>query len=180
MNRLANSRIYLAGAMDRCADNGVGWRDLLKEQLVDLDIVWLDPCRKPTTLATESPETKLELNWSKERGDYPFVSQQMEVISAVDLRMVTISDATILNVDLDLHMCGSYEEFTLANQQSKPIIVHVEQGKNRCPSWIFGRIPHDMIFSHWEEVGAYLRHIARAPVIETHNRWYFFDLEEQV
>ena len=27
MNRLKNQRVYLAGAMDRVADRGTGWRD---------------------------------------------------------------------------------------------------------------------------------------------------------
>ena len=178
MNRLENSRIYLAGAMDRVPDNGVEWRDRIREQFADLDIVWLDPCKKPTTLAVESAESKIELNWAKQQCDYDYVTQQMTVISAVDIRLVTISDAVILNVDLDVHACGSYEEFTTANQQMKPIMVRVEQGKRNAPSWMFGRIPHQLIFSEWLDVGAYLRHIAHAPVIDSLNRWYFFDLEQ--
>ena len=32
-----------------------------------------------------------------------------------------------------------------------------------------------MIFSTWDEVKTYLRHIAHDPVIDRLNRWYFFD-----
>jgi hypothetical protein len=33
-----------------------------------------------------------------------------------------------------------------------------------------------MIFSTWEDLCAYLRHIAHDAVIDRLNRWYFFDL----
>jgi hypothetical protein len=163
--------------MDRVTDGGVGWRASLKDRLADLDIIWLDPCFKPTTLAIEDDNTRRELNWAKQRGDFDFVTQQMKVIRCIDLRMTDIADALIVNIDLDVHACGSYEELSNANRQKKPIIVRVEQGKNATPSWLFGMLPHQMIFSTWDEVGNYLRHIAYAPVIESLNRWYFFDLE---
>ena len=177
MNRLANTRMYLAGAMDRVIDGGVGWRVNLKAQLADLDITWLDPCVKPTTLAVENAESRNRLQWAKQRGEYDFVAQQMKIIRCIDLRLTDIADALIVNLDLDVHACGSYEEIANANRQKKPIIVRVEQGKQNTPSWLFGMLPHQMFFSTWDEVGNYLRHIAYAPIIDSLNRWYFFDLE---
>ena len=175
MNRLANTRIYLCGAMDRVADGGIGWRDAIKERLADLDIIWLDPCHKPTTLAVENADTRKELNWAKQRGDYDFVAQQIRVIRCIDLRLTDIADALVVNLDTDVHACGTYEEIANANRQKKPIVLHIEQGKQNAPSWLFGMLPHQMIFSTWDEVGAYLRHIAHAPVIDSLKRWYFFD-----
>ena len=37
-------------------------------------------------------------------------------------------------------------------------------------------LPHQLIFSTWPEVYAYIRGIAHDPVIDRLNRWYFFDL----
>ena len=44
------------------------------------------------------------------------------------------------------------------------------------PLWLYGMLPHQMIFSTWDDLYAYLRHIAHDPVIDRLNRWYFFDL----
>ena len=88
--------------------------------------------------------------------------------------MVDISDFLIVNLDLDVHPCGTYEEIFWANRQKKPIIVHMVQGKQKCPDWLFGTIPHEMIFSSWEEIKNYLVEINHSEEIKTFNRWYFF------
>ena len=163
--------------MDAVPDGGVQWRARVKAQLADLDINWLDPCFKPTTLAVESEESRRILNWAKERGDYEYVTKQMKLIRHIDLRMTDISDAILVNIDLDVVMTGTYEEIFCANRSKKPIIIRCEQGKNKIPNWLFGALPHQMFFSTWDEVGDYLRQVARANVVDTYSRWCFFDLE---
>jgi len=39
-------------------------------------------------------------------------------------------------------------------------------------------LPHQLIFSTWDDIYRYLRHIAHDPVIDRLNRWYFFDFGE--
>ena len=46
MNRLNNQRVYLAGAMDRVADRGTGWRDNITPFLQDLGVVVFNPIKK--------------------------------------------------------------------------------------------------------------------------------------
>ena len=62
-----------------------------------------------------------------------------------------------------------------ANRQKKPVLVRIEQGKEHT-LWLYGMLPHQMIFSTWDQVKTYLRHIAHDPVIDRLNRWYFFNL----
>lgn len=174
MNRLRFNRGYLCGAMDRVADGGIGWRSSIQEELTDLDIVWLDPTNKPIQLGIEDLENRKYRHQCKATNNWEAVRNDMKIIRAVDLRMVDISDFLVVNIDAKVHACGTYEEFALANRQKKPIIVHVEQGKGQCPDWLFGMIPHQMIFSAWEDVHKYLRHVAHDPVIEDFRRWYFF------
>jgi hypothetical protein len=50
----------------------------------------------------------------------------------------------------------------------------VAQGVEHTPDWLFGTLPFEMIFSTWDEVKAYLMHIAHDPVVDRLNRWYFF------
>ena len=100
----------------------------------------------------------------------------MKTIRSVDLRLVDISDFLIVNLDLDHYACGTWEELFLANRSKKPIVIHIEQGKQNTPDWLFGTIPHQMIFSTWLELQSYLQYIDGDSQIEHHNRWRFFDL----
>lgn len=176
-NRLKHTRGYLCGAMDRVADAGEAWRINLQRELAGLDVFWLDPTHKPIDIGIEDAETRAYAAEMKALGNFEAVIPQIKIIRAVDLRMVDISDFLVVNIDVDVHACGTYEELNLANRQKKPIIVHVEQGKKRVPNWLLGTIPHEMIFSEWGEVHNYLRHIAHDPVIKHFNRWFFFNYD---
>lgn len=175
MNRLNNQRVYLAGAMDRVADRGVGWRESITPFLESLNIVVFNPISKPTDIGLEDSDTHQVKTKLKQMRRYDELSAMMKTIRAVDLRLVDISDFLVVNLDLDIHPCGTYEEIFWANRQKKPIIVHMVQGKNLTPDWLFGTIPHQMIFSSWDEIKGYLNQINTSENIETHRRWYFFN-----
>ena len=177
MNRLKHARGYLCGAMDREPDGGEGWRINLQQELTDLDVFWLDPTHKPIDVGIEDTKMRAFAEEMKACGDYDAVVSQVKTIRCVDLRMVDISDFLVVNLDLGVHPCGTYEELYLANRQKKPIIIHMEQGKAHTPTWLLGTLPHRMIFSTWQEVSRYIRHIAYYPIIDTANRWFFFDFE---
>ena len=174
MNRLALNRGYLCGAMDRVSDGGVGWRQDLIASLKDLKVFWLDPTRKPIDIGVEDMENRGLRQKAKRAGDFEFVRNQMKQIRPVDLRMVDICDFMVVNLDLAVHACGTYEELYWGNRMKKPILVRVEQGIEHTPDWLIGTVPFEMIFSTWDEVKTYLRHIAHDPVIDRLNRWYFF------
>jgi hypothetical protein len=174
-NRLKNTRCYLAGAMDRVKDGGVGWRRKIKEDLSDLSIHWLDPCRKPIDIGTEDDESRRRRRAAKMRGDFQAVRDEMLTIRRVDLRLTDSSDWSILNIDVDIHAAGTYEELYWMNRMKKPVLVHVEQGKKFTPDWLFATLPLEHIFDNWDELKAYVRHIATAEEIDHMRRWYFFD-----
>lgn len=176
MNRLTNQRVYLAGAMDRVADRGNGWRDNITPFLESLGVVVFNPIKKPSTIGLEDETThkhKLQLKYEEK---YDELSYLMKSIRAIDLRLVDISDFLIVNLDLDVHPCGTYEEIFWANRQKKPIIIHMVQGKHKAPDWLFGTIPHEMIFSSWDQVQDYVYKIHTMSEIKSYNRWYFFNL----
>ena len=175
MNRLLHQRVYLAGAMDRVSDRGNGWRDSITPFLESLGVIVFNPIKKPISIGQEDESThKLKIQFKLEHK-YDKLSQLMKVIRSVDLRLVDISDFMIVNLDLDVHPCGTYEEIFWANRQRKPIIVHMVQGKQQAPDWLFGTIPHETIFSSWDEIKNYLNTIHTNKRIDTFNRWYFFD-----
>lgn len=175
MNRLAFNRGYLCGAMDRVADGGVEWREYVKSALVDLKILWLDPTNKPIDIGLEDLENREYRHHCKQQGDFETVCTEMKLIRHVDLRMVDICDFLVINIDLDVHACGTYEELGWGNRMKKPCLVRIVQGKRGAPDWLFGMLPHQLIFSTWDEVIVYLRHIARADHIDHLKRWMFFN-----
>jgi nucleoside 2-deoxyribosyltransferase len=168
--------VYLAGAMDRVPDRGNGWRDNITPFLENLGIIVFNPIKKPTDIGKEDEEVQLLKKKYKKELKYDELSILMKSIRSVDLRLVDISDFIIVNLDLDTHPCGTLEEIFWANRQKKPIIIHMVQGKQNAPDWLFGTIPHDMIFSSWNEIENYLNSINTKSEIDSHNRWYFFNI----
>jgi len=103
----------------------------------------------------------------------------MKTIRSVDLRLVDISDFLIVNLNLEHYACGTWEELFLCNRSKKPILLHIEQGKQHTPDWLFGTMPHQWFFSTWEELKEYLLSINKNDNIEHYNRWRFFNLNEK-
>ena len=174
MNRLRANRIYLCGAMDRVKDGGVGWRNEIGAWLRTRGVIVLDPCNKPIDIGIEDAENRQLRHQLKLAGDYAAVARDKKIIRCVDLRMVDLADALVVNIDVEVHATGTYEELFLANREKKAIIVHMEQGKQNVPDWLLGTIPHQMIFSTWPEVHEYLHYIDSAPEVDALKRWMFF------
>lgn len=175
MNKLRNQRCYLAGAVDRVPDRGSTWRDNITPFLEHLGVIVFNPLKKPSNILGKEDNAVSEYkNKLKNAGDYDQLSSIMREIRLVDLRMVDISDFLIVNLDLSTHPCGTLEEIFWANRQKKPIIIHMIQGKRNAPDWLFGTIPHKMIFSSWLEIQDYLLTINQSK-IDHIERWCFFD-----
>lgn len=180
MNRLAGYNSYIIGAMDRVADGGEGWRDYITPYLENLGIVVLNPCNKPIDIGLEDKQNRKEIEELKRVGDYDEVSSyDRRKIRSTDLRMVDMSQFVIVNLDLDVHPCGTYEELFWANRCKKPILVHMEQGKVNTPNWLLWTIPHQFIFDTWDDMLSYLKRVDDGTETETYNRWMFFDLRLQ-
>jgi hypothetical protein len=161
--------------MDRAADAGVVWRRDIRQRL-DLGIQWLDPTRKPIDIGVEDDASRAARKNHKVSEDYQFVVEEMKPIRRVDLRMVDVCDFLIVNLDMDIHACGTYEEIFLANRQKKPIFIHVEQGKQAAPDWLYGTLPHEYFHSTWESLHQHVERVAHNPnFIDPYGRWYFFD-----
>ena len=150
MNKLRNQRAYLAGAMDRVPDRGVGWRNYITPFLEELGVQVFNPLQKPTNIAQEDEIVAQHKRLLKKEGRYDELSALMKEIRSVDLRMVDVSDFLVVNLDLQTHQCGTLEEIFWANRQKKPILIHMEQGKSNAPDWLFGTIPHEYLFSSWQ------------------------------
>lgn len=172
----------MIGAMDRAREAGKIWRDDIGPWLTRRGIIALNPYNKPAACESvlENDDAFEQRKIAKANGDYDFLSESMKGVRAFDLRMVDHSDALILHLDIEQYPCGTYEELFGGNRQKKPIITHCAHGKANMPDWLFGTFPHEMMFDTWDEIKEYIRHIDEDPVINTLNRWQFFNLEKDI
>lgn len=178
MNRLKGMTCYLCGPMDRVPDGGVEWRENISKKLKRLGVGVFNPCDKPSDFAPEDDNTREKISSLKEDGKFDEVSEIMKPICSVDLRMVDIAHFVVMNLDLDVHLCGSYHEAFVAISQKKPLIIRCEQGKASLPNWMFGVVPHGMVFDNWDGVMEYLKHVDTDKDADSHNKWRFFDFDK--
>jgi len=175
MNRLSGMRTYLAGAMDRVPDGGLGWRKKITPLLQNLGATVLDPCDKPIEVGIEDEGSRFLIDHYKETGQFDKIRKEYGVIRTLDLRCIDISDFIIASIDTDVHACGTYEEITIANSQKKPVLIWCQQGKKAAPNWLFFMLPHEHIFGSLEDLIGYLEHVSSADTVEHYKRWFFFD-----
>tara|TARA_B100000073_G_C23661357_1_gene544698 strand:- start:353 stop:880 length:528 start_codon:yes stop_codon:yes gene_type:complete len=174
MNNLKGMRTYLVGAMDRVADRGVTWRNSITPMLEDMHIKVLDPCKKVMNGKREDEDTKKQIEYYKETQQFDKIRENWSYIRNADLRCVDVSDFIIANINMNVHMCGSYEEISTANRQKKPVLVWCEQGKTQAPNWLFFMIPHQHIFSTMDQLVEYLYTINRKKNVSDLERWFFY------
>jgi nucleoside 2-deoxyribosyltransferase len=173
--RLAGMRTYLAGAMDRVADGGVGWRNRISPLLKAMGVTVLNPCDKPVEVGIEDSETRGEIEKLKSLRQYDRIRKTYGVIRTLDLRCVDISDFIIASIDTDIHACGTYEEISVANSQKKPVLIWCQQGKENAPNWLFFMLPHQHIFGSLDELLEYLANVHAGRDHNHYKRWFFFD-----
>lgn len=185
MNRLKYSRCYLVGPMDFDREGGKIWRDELEEFLNKLGVICLNPYKKPLhhshgpEMLEDDVGAENRKKWQRV-GEYEKVSASMKLARAVDLRMVDHADFIIAYLNFDLIMTGTVEEIVTANREKKPVIILSSLEKTHMPPWYFGMLNHQLFFTKIEEVKEYIRHISEDPVVDTLNRWVFFDLEPRI
>lgn len=179
MNRLYGHLSYLCGSIDKSNDYGRGWRNNMTEFLQNYGIGVLNPCDKPffNAKVDEQEGFVKHIQKLKESGKYAQVTKEMQEIVRLDFKMVDLCNFMILNIDSDVHMCGSYAEQTLACYQRKPIIVHCSNGIDKIPNWIWGVCDYKMFFDTWEGVKEYIEYIAFDEDVpdDIDSKWRFLD-----
>ena len=183
MNRLKNSFAYLSGSMDRVAGGGIQWRQNLTPYLKQKGIMVLDPTNKPKCVlgdwAIETPEAREAVFKLRDDGKYDEFTKHYRAVRNIDLRFTDKADYLIVNLDINEHPCGTYNEIFIAVQQKKPVIIHCPHGKAKVPAWIYGCVPHKLFFDTWDEVKAYLTHVDEDEQVDDLGRWYLFDFDEE-
>ena len=176
MNKLSGKTCYLIGAIDRANDLGTAWRSEIQVTLKDrFGVNVYNPLEKPIDIGIEDAASRERRKLLKKSKHFAEFAEEIKLIRRVDLRMVDKADFLICYIDLDVFMCGTFEECSLANRQKKPVIIFCKQGVENIPDWLFGMLPYQLFFNNAEEVIQYLESIDNGTNTEYLNRWLFFD-----
>jgi nucleoside 2-deoxyribosyltransferase len=124
-------KFYLAGAIDKAADAGVGWRRRATEFLAALGHSTLDP----TTKAGEGPESITRRKRLKAAGDFATVTKEMAEIKRLDLKMIDACDCVLAKIDPAVPACGTWFEVCYARSRSIPVVILIDL--STAHDWLF-------------------------------------------
>ena len=170
---LSRALTYLAGPIDDAHDDGMGWRQYMIKGLKKrgINLIVLDPTHKLGNVAPEEvgKEKQAHLLLKKEHR-WNDLSNLMKKIVRIDLREVDFIDFLIAKIDSSVHMCGTYSEIQIADLQHKPILLIIEGGKEKAPSWLFGIVDHNLMFDSEDECMEYIDAIHKG-IIPLDDKW---------
>lgn len=160
MNYLNGKACYLAGAMQVCSDNGIGWRIQITPQLKNFGLTVFDPTNKVLHSASEIGENKehfksliLQEKWEQLKLDF-------EPVARYDLRCVDKSDFIIIQYNPQHSTVGTVNELVTANAQRKPILLKYNKEElNYFNPWISVLVKPEHLFSTWELMFKYLAEV---------------------
>jgi hypothetical protein len=150
MNNTFNGKLnraccYLSGPMEFASDHGMGWRRKFIELAWNrgLNIDFIDPTNKPGGEELKIGEEKGYQAELQESGRFLELRDYVAKYRRYDLRFVDLSDFLIAVIDPDLHMCGTYNEIFIAEQQHKPCFFICQGGLKKLPRWLFDVVDLD-------------------------------------
>lgn len=134
------------------ADPG-DWRELVKKELKESNIVFYDPLDKAfISNIDEGSNTREFLNKKLHEGNFNYVYKHMSSIRRSDLNLVDRCDFVIAHIVPHIASWGSTEEIICANRMKKPVFVSIEGGRHKVPLWLAGMLPPHYFFDNVKKI----------------------------
>jgi len=173
-NHLEGVSCFLSGGIDRCKDDGVGWRKELRRkcQRARLPLTFLDPTDKPKNMGSEIGDEKLRIQKLMKEGKWKQAQNEVKIFRRYDLRMVDICHLYIVYIDLNVHYCGTWDEFNVAERQNKPLFAITAPGQSKydIPAWSVASLNEDEVFENIDECVDHLK-LLNEGKISLDRRW---------
>ena len=184
MNRLKGLATYLSGPIDFAENLGSEWREDITPFLEDLNVKIFNPLKPMfygSAYLTEYKRPHI-MELVKQRR-FEELRTEIKDLNKWDLRGIDLSSFVIVNFRVDVHMCGTYEEIFVANNQNKPVLLVVDD-MTKLPKWIYGRFPSDHMFEGFDALKDYLVNVDSNPDYKftqaDEKRWLFFDGDHMI
>jgi hypothetical protein len=157
MNYLNGKACYLAGAMQACQDNGIGWRAEIVPKLEKFGLTVFDPTNKVLHSASEIGENKQNFRSLIQQEKWNELKAAFEPVMRYDLRCVDKSDFLVIAYEPAYHTIGTVHELVTANIQRKPILLkYSKEDLNIFNPWIPVLVKPEHLFSSWDSMFSYL------------------------
>ena len=174
MKNLRGASLYLSGAIDRVKDDGLGWRKEFKNKCkkANLPVNFLDPTDKPEHLGSEIGEEKNRVRMLMEQHKWDQAKNQAKYFRHIDLRMVDNCHLFIVYIDINCHLCGTYDELFTAEDQRKPMMAIMAPGQSKwdLPSWLVSIFDEDDVFDDVESCVEHLKLLHEGKIVFD-DRW---------
>jgi len=169
-NLLHKTRVYLVGQMQYM--DGSSWRDTVSKSLSDIGVVVFNPYNHPFVNSTkEDNDARTKLGQLIKDKNYDEVTDVVKKIRAEDLRCVDLCDFIFCYINPKYNTCGTWEELFWANRMKKPIFLCIEGGKDACPLWMYGVLPHKYIYSSIDDALTVIHDINLGNKVLDSDRW---------
>ena len=173
-NCIKDISIFLSGGIDRVEDDGIGWRKEIRSKCenANLNFNFYDPTDKPEGLGSEIGDEKNRIQKLMRQGKWEQAQEEVKIFRRYDLRMVDHSHLYIIYIDLNVHYCGSWDEFNVAERQQKPIFVIMAPGQSKyeIPSWSVASVREDEVFESVDECIEHLKLLNEGKIL-LDKRW---------
>ena len=178
MEKLQYHTTYLIGAVDAISiKEAKGWRQDITPFLKSLGIFVLNPMDKPIDGYEEDEVFFKHKNKLKKEGRYQELYELGKPIRSFDLNCVDAANFLIVYLDLDVTLCGTWNELFIADSQRKPCLIVCKQGVQAIPDWLFFTFPSEFFFNSFEYLKKYIRGIHDGS-IQNSPRWWFINYEK--
>lgn len=174
MKNLEGAKAYLSGPIDRTSDDGIMWRKKFKQlcKKKGIPLSFLDPTDKPSGLGSEVGEEKERVRKLMKNKKWEQAQSQAKYFRHIDLRMVDNCHLFIVWIDINLHLCGTYDELFTAEDQNKPMFAIMAPGQSKWefPSWLVSIFNEDEVFENIEDCVEHLSLLHEGKIIFD-DRW---------
>ena len=151
-NFLKNKKCYLSGPIEH--GSGTNWRiepkRILKERF---GINLFDPFADPKQQWVPA------LNKARDEKNYEEMRRIAKSFVRKDLSEVDKSDFVIGYLPFKVPTTGTHHEIINSNDRKKPTLLICPTGKQNIPLWYYGFIPHQTMFSSFDELYEYLQEV---------------------
>ncbi len=166
MTVLQGKRCYLSGPIENDSTHH-NWRTIPKQVLVEtFKIDLFDPFDDPKQVWVEP------LMKARSDRNYEEMARIAKAFVRKDLCMVDRADFTIAYLPYKVATTGTTHEIIVSTNAKKPTLLVCPQGKEFVPLWYYGFVPHECMFSSWDELYWYL-HDVNNGLHKENNRWSY-------
>ena len=165
MSYLKGKTCYLSGAIEH--SEGPNWRISPKEIFAnEFKVNIFDPFEDPKQQWSDA------LKEAKNNNDYEEMRRISKCFVRKDLCLVDRSDFLIAYLPYKVPTTGTIHEIINSSNAKKPTLLVSNGNKASIPLWLWGFIPHEVMFGCWEDLYTYLREVD-AGKHKDNNRWAF-------